>query len=159
MKKLVWTLAALALMCGTGAAQDVNEPAQQTMAPMSTSNTLDKALIANERKINEAVGKGDKAAFQALVSPNAWLADGTGFMKVSDFATAFDQVKITSWSIADEKVSWIDANNAIVTYKWTGAGTFQGQPVPGATYASTVWTKKGDKWVATFHQESEAVKK
>jgi hypothetical protein len=45
-----------------------------------------------------------------------------------------------------------------VSYKWTGAGTFQGQPMPGTVYASTIWTKKGDKWVATFHQESEAKK-
>ena len=69
-----------------------------------------------------------------------------------------DQVNITSWKISDEKVSWVDANTAIVTYKWTGAGTFQGQPFPPATYASTVWTKKGDKWLAVFHQESEAAK-
>ena len=158
MKKVVLTLAALALMCSAAAAQDVNEPTAQQAAPMSTANTLDKALIANERKMNDAVAKGDKATFVSLVSPNAWSADGGGFMKISDFVAAFDQVKVTSWSISDEKVNWIDGNNAVVTYKWTGAGTFQGQPLPGNVYASTVWTKKGDKWVATYHQESEAKK-
>ena len=30
--------------------------------------------------------------------------------------------------------------------------------MPGTVYVSTVWTKKGDKWVATYHQESEAKK-
>ncbi len=158
MKNVVLTLAALALMCGTAAAQDVNEPTSQQTQTMSTANTLDKALIANERKMNDAVAKGDKATFQALVSPNAWSADGGGFMKVSDFIAMFDQVKVSSWSMSDEKVNWLDGNNAIVTYKWTGAGTFQGQPVPGTVYVSTVWTKKGDKWVATYHQESEAKK-
>jgi len=29
MKKVVWTLAMLALTCGAASAQDVNEPAQQ----------------------------------------------------------------------------------------------------------------------------------
>ena len=158
MKKVVLTLAALALMCGTAAAQDVNEPTQQQAAPVSTANTLDKALVANERKMNDAVAKGDKAAFVSLVSPNAWSADGGGFMKVSDFVAAFDQIKVTSWAMSDEKVNWIDGNNAIVTYKWVGAGTFQGQPIPATVYVSTVWTKKGDKWVATYHQESEAKK-
>lgn len=157
MKKVVLTLAALALMCGTAAAQDVNEPTPQ-QETMSTANTLDKALIANERKLNDAVAKGDKATFQSLVSPNAWSADNGGFMKVSDFVAAFDQIKVTNWSMSGEKVNWIDGNNAIVTYKWTGAGTFQGQPIPGTTYVSTMWTKKGDKWVATYHQESEAKK-
>jgi hypothetical protein len=157
MKKVVLTLAALALLCGSAAAQDVNEPTQQPMS-VSTANTLDKALLANERKLNDSLAKGDKSLFVSLVSPNAWSADGGGFMKVSDFVAAFDQIKVTSWSMSDEKVNWIDGNNAVVTYKWTGAGTFQGQPLPGTTYASTVWTKKGDKWVVTFHQESEAKK-
>ena len=158
MKKVVLTLAALALLCGTAAAQDVNEPTPQQAPTMSTANTLDKALIANERKMNDAVAKGDKATFQSLVSPNAWSADGSGFMKVSDFIAVFDQVKVSNWSMSDEKVSWLDGNNAIVAYKWTGTGSFQGQPIPGTVYASTVWTKKGDKWVATYHQESEAKK-
>ncbi|HYT67539.1 MAG TPA: nuclear transport factor 2 family protein [Vicinamibacterales bacterium] len=161
MKKVVWTLAMLALTCGAASAQDVNEQTAQAMPErqMSTANTLDKALIANERKINDAVAKGDKAAFTALVAPNAWSADGNGFMKVSDFVPMLDQYKVTSWEIADEKVSWIDNNTAIVTYKWTGAGTFQGQPLPSPVYASSVWTKKGDKWLVAFHQESEASKK
>jgi hypothetical protein len=159
MKKVVWTLAMLALTSGAAYAQDVNEPTPQAQPAMLSSSTLDKALIANERKINDAVAKGDKTAFSALVAPTAWMADGSGFMKTSDFLPMFADVKITSWAISDEKVSWVDSNTAIVTYKWTGAGTFQGQPIPASTYASTVWTKKGDKWVAVYHQESEAAKK
>jgi hypothetical protein len=158
MKKVVWTLALLALTTGAAYAQDVNEPTPQGAAQMSTANTLDKALIANERKAGDALAKGDKAAFLALVAPTGWAGDSTGFMKVSDFAAMFDQVKVTSWAMSDEKVTWVDPNTAILTYKWTGAGTFQGQPMPGTVYASTVWTKRGDKWVAVFHQESEAKK-
>lgn len=159
MKKAIWTLAMLALMTGAAYAQDVNEPTQQPMErKLSTANTLDKALIANERKINEAVAKGDKATFSALVLPTAWMADGNGFMKTSDFLAGFADIKLSSWAIGDEKVSWVDNNTAIVTYKWTGAGTWQGQPLPAATYASTVWTKKGDKWIAVYHQESDLKK-
>jgi Domain of unknown function (DUF4440) len=119
---------------------------------------LEKALIANENKISEAVAKGDKATFTAMVTPDAWSADGTGIMKVSDFITMFDQLKVTNWKIIEPKVQWVDANNAIVIYTWTGAGTFQGQPIPGKVYCATVWTKKGDTWLAAYHQESEAAK-
>jgi hypothetical protein len=122
------------------------------------TSTLDKALIANERKLNDAVAKGDKATFLAMIAPGAWMADGGGFMKAADLGPMFEQIKISNWAIADEKVLWADANTAIVTYKWTGSGTFQGQPVASPTYASTVWAKKGDKWVALYHQESEAKK-
>ena len=159
MKKVVLTLAMLALTSGAAYAQDVNEPTQQDMPARPAANTLDKALIANEKKINEAVAKGDKASFSALVSPTSISADANGFAKGSDMAAMLEHAKIESWAVSDEKVTWIDPNTAIVTYKWTGAGTFMGQPLPPVTYASTVWTKKGDKWVAVFHQESAAAKK
>lgn len=161
MKKVVWTLGMLALTSGMASAQDTNELVPTPLPYYESGqapSALDKALIANEQKINEAVAKGDKAAFNALVAPDAWSIDGMGLMKVSDFAAVLDQLKIKTWKLTDENVSWVDQTTAIVTSKWTGSGTFQGQPVPGTTYASTVWTKKGDKWVAVFHQESEAVK-
>jgi hypothetical protein len=143
-RRLIAALGMLVLAAGVAGAQD--------------KAATEKALIANEHKINEAVAKGDKATFTSLVTPDAWSADGNGFMKVSDFSSMMDQLKLTKWNITDEKVTWADANTAIVTYTWTGAGTFQGQKVPAKTYVSSVWTKKGDKWLAVYHQESEAVK-
>jgi ketosteroid isomerase-like protein len=161
MKKIGWTFGLLALSSGMASAQDTNElkpTAAIVYETVQAPSALDKALIANEHKINEAVAKGDKAGFTALVTPDAWSMDAMGPMKVSEFANMFDQLKVKTWKITDEKVAWVDPNTAIVTYKWTGSGTFQGQPVPSPTYASTVWTKKGDKWLAVFHQESEAAK-
>jgi len=144
MKKVFATIGILALTAGYAAAQD--------------KAALEKALIANETKLNEAVAKGDKATFSSMVAPDAWSADGNGPMKVSDFIAAFDQIKVKTWKISDPKVAWIDANNAVVVYTWTGSGTFQGMAFPPKTYSSTVWTKKGDKWIAAYHQESEAAK-
>ena len=161
MKKVVWTLAVLALTCATAQAQDVNElvPAPAYQAPGSAMSALDKALIANERKVADALMKKDRAALTSLMAADGWSGDASGFMKTSEFLGGLDQLAIKSYKISDEKVAWVDANTAIVTYKWTGAGTFAGQPFPETVYASTVWTKKADKWVAVFHQETEAAKK
>ena len=162
MKKVVWTLAMLALTCGMAQAQDVNElvPAPGYQAPAAPSlSALDKALIANERKIADALMKKDRATLTSLIAADGWSADATGFMKTSEFLGALDQLAIKHYQISDEKVAWVDANTAIVAYKWTGSGTFAGQPFPSTVYASTVWTKKGEKWVAVFHQETEAAKK
>ena len=164
MKKVVLTLGVLALTSGMAFAQDVNDPepsavAGQPAKAMADHSALEKALIANENKIAAAMMKKDKAGFAALVSADGWSIDGNGFMKTADMTAALDQLVIKSYKISDEKVSWVDPNTAIVAYKWTGTGTFAGQPFPSAVYASTVWTKKGDKWIAVFHQESEAAKK
>ena len=145
MKNAIWALALLALIPGISYGQD--------------KAALEKTLIANERKINEAVAKGDKAAFTALVAPDAVSADKTGFMPVAEFVKMMDRLKLTTWKIDNPTVQWIDANNAVVNYTWTGAGTFMKQPVDSPTVASTVWTKKGTTWHATFHSEIPMVKK
>lgn len=163
LKTIVLAIALLALTGGAAAAQDVNElvPAPEYVAPEQAPerSALDKALIANERKIADALMKKDKTAFTALVPGDSWTIDGNGLMKASEMAAGLDQLVIKSYTISDEKVSWVDANTAILTYKWTGSGSFAGQPFPSPVWASTVWTKKGDKWVAAFHQETEALRK
>jgi len=144
MRKAFAIIGILSLTAAAAAAQD--------------RAAAEKALVANEMKVTEAVAKGDKATFTSMVANDAWSADNTGITRVSDFVTMFDQLKVSSWKITDPKVLWVDANNAVVIYTWTGAGTFQGQPIPAKVYAATVWTKKGDTWLVAYHQESEAAK-
>ena len=162
MKNVILTLGVLALTSGMAHAQDVNDPeptAQAAPAAATAAHSaLEKALIANENKVADALMKKDKAAFLALVSADGWSIDGNGFMKTSELTAALDQLVIKNYKISEERVSWVDPNTAILGYKWTGSGTFGGQPFPSAVYASTIWTKKGDKWVAVFHQETEVAK-
>lgn len=162
MKKVVWTLGLLVLSSNIALAQDVNElvptpPFEQAAAPAGPS-ALDRALIANENKIVDAIVKKDKATLKSLISPDGGVFGSDGFATHADFLTSIDQLTIKSFKISDEKVIWVDPNTAVLTYKWTGSGSYNGQPIPATVYSSTVWAKKGDKWVAVFHQESEAAK-
>ena len=121
--------------------------------------TAEKALIANERAVNEAVAKGNLAGFKQYVAADGWAINPSmGRASIADFVKGFDAMvkdtKMESWDITDSKVQWVDANTAVHTYKWTGKGTYKGQPIPSPTWASTVWTKKNGKWSAVFHQES-----
>lgn len=115
---------------------------------------LEKTLIANESKVSEAVAKHDVKTFSDLVAADAVSADQDGFMKVSEFLKSIDQLKVAAWHIMDTQVTWVDDKTAIVRYTWMGSGSFKGQPLPGTTYASTVWTERNGKWVAVFHQET-----
>lgn len=123
---------------------------------------LEKTLVANERAVNEAVAKGDAAAFSQHVAKDAWSIDSTmGRMPVADFVKEMPEMvkdmKLTSWDITEPKLMPIDANNAVLTYKWVGSGTYKGEPIPSPVWASTVWSKRGGKWMAVFHQESLAI--
>jgi len=128
--------------------------ATSVFAQAGSKAATEKALIANENKISEAVQKHDVKTFTELVSSDGVSADDHGFMKVADFVKTMDQIKIGSWHIMDEKVVWVDDKTAILTYTWMGSGTYQTAPIPATTFSSTVWTEKNGKWVAVFHQET-----
>jgi hypothetical protein len=130
--------------------------ASTALAQAGGKAAIEKALIANENRINEAVVKHDAKTFTSLVAQEAVSADMGGFMKISDFVKSMDQAKIESFHIMNPQVIWIDDKSAVVAYTWMGKGTWMNQPVPETTYASTVWTERNGKWVAVFHQETGA---
>lgn len=139
----------VAVALGVGAvhagAQDANRAA------------LEKQLLANERAVNTAFATNDTKTFTSMVSPEGIGVDGGGVMKVADFMKMMGEVKVESWDMTDGRVTWLSPDVALVTYRWTGKGTFQGMALPSPTYASTIWANKGGKWMAVFHQESVAM--
>lgn len=119
----------------------------------------EKTIIANERAVNDAVAKGNLAAFKEHVAAGGSTIDPMmGYMTVAAFVKDFEamtkDMKVASWDITESKFQWADANTAVHVYKWTGKGTMQGQPMPSPVLCSTVWTKKDGKWTAVFHQET-----
>lgn len=129
-----------------------------TLAQPADRAALDKAILANERKVNEAFAKNDAAGFQAMLTPDAFALDPmVGLAKASDFVAMMKDMKVESWNIDQSKVYWVDSNTAIHTYRWTGKGTWKGEAIPSPTWASTVWVNRGGKWLALFHQETPAM--
>ena len=119
----------------------------------------EKTIIANERVVSAAFAKADLAGFKEHVAAEGWAIDPMmGPMSVAEFMKGFEamakEMKIASWDISDSRFQWLDANTAVHLYKWTGKGTYQGQPLPSPTWSSTVWSKKNGKWTAMFHQET-----
>ena len=117
---------------------------------------LAKQIEANERAVSEAVAKNDAAGFNKLIAADAISMDGAGLMAVSEFVKILPQVKTTSWAIDQVKVTAINDTTALITYRWTGKGTFMGQAMPSPVFASTIWASKAGKWMAVFHQETTA---
>jgi hypothetical protein len=138
---LVWTAVAV----GSGVVQTGDKAAAE------------KSLVDNERKIHEAIANRDRPAFLALTAGDGAWATGGSFVPIGMLAGAFDQINVTRWDVVNPHVLWVDQTTAVVAYGWTGAGSFLGQPLAPRRIASTVWTRRGDNWVAVFHQESDAM--
>jgi hypothetical protein len=164
MRTLFRTLALVTLSTGVLCAQQTGASPQSVMKkaqmPAMSKAAGDDALLANERSMLEALEKHDADAFKAMVVPDAWSVDANGLSKVSDFVPMIPQMSMTGWKVNDPKVVHVDAKTAIVTYLWTGTAMMPGMPTQDKpTYITTIWTKKDGKWLAIFHQETEAAPK
>jgi hypothetical protein len=124
---------------------------------MFAQNTAkaDDPLIESERKLNRAFASGDPSAFVALVAKDAVWENGSGFIPVALLIDHIGEVKLTDPKVENPKVLWADANTAVVISVWTGSGTAFGAPFV-TKVASTVWTRRTDKWIALYHHDSNA---
>ena len=153
---LLGTIGVFAIALTIGLAAQTPKPAAPKAS--GTDKAADeRAIIAAEQKVIEAVAAGDAVAFKALVKDDGFAIDGNGPMANSEFMKNIKLAKIEpGWKISDPKVIWAASNTAVLYYKWTGKSSFMGQAAPPVVFSSTVWHKNGNKWVAVFHQESAA---
>ena len=145
LRRAVVVGALMVLASSDAFAQKVDRAAVQTQ------------IIANEKAINDAVVKNDMKTFHGYVAADAMNLDGMGLTKAADFDKMLAEYKVTSANVSESQFQWLDDNHVVHMYKWTGKGTFQGQPIPETTWSGTVWSNKGGKWLATFHAEAMAM--
>ncbi|MGE5835500.1 MAG: nuclear transport factor 2 family protein [Acidobacteriota bacterium] len=119
---------------------------------------IEKTLMANENKINDAFSKKDIATLKTLIAEDGVGVDPMGANTAGEMFKQLPtmDMKVSDTKLSDFKFIWVDANTVVMTYTWSGKGTMMGQPVPSPAYASTVWTKRGNAWKAVFHQETAA---
>ena len=122
-------------------------------------DALEATLLANERALHAAVQNADKAAFSTLVIPEGVWANSTGFIPLNLLVNGLQGFPVPKWDIVNPHVIRLDENSAIVNYSWIETGSVQDRPLPPATIASTVWTRRNGKWLAALHQETEMVRR
>jgi len=150
MRKIAAILSSILLL-----ALVVTDAQEKTGA--KTNDATNEALIANERALQNAVAKADKAAFLSLVLPDGVWATKIGFIPMKLLADGLDDFQLTKWDMVNPHVTRLDENSAIVLYAWRGMGTFHNQPVASTILASTVWTRRGGKWLAVHHQQTDLI--
>jgi hypothetical protein len=149
MNKLTIGIVALALASGSAAVS--------LRAQAGNHAAIEQQIVANERAVNDAFAKNDTKTFHNYVAADSFGVDAMGVSKVADMDKMMPQMKVTSWNIDGSQFYWVNDSTVVHTYRWTGKGSFQGQPLPSPVWASSVWTNRGGKWVGVFHQETAAM--
>jgi hypothetical protein len=114
--------------------------------PMDATGIADLEEYAWQAYKNKQVRTFSKLLYKTYYGV---YADG---IKSLDMEVAdIEKTDLQGYSLADIRVEFPNANVAIITYKTTQQATFNGKDVSGTYYNESVWIKKGDKWLNTFH--------
>jgi hypothetical protein len=125
--------------------------------PRISKAQLLKQLSASETKLWEAWKNKDPKPFQATLAANGVMIGERGVADkdstVKEIAGTSCEVK--SFALSDWKLSMIDADAAVLTYKAVVEGTCAGTPIP-TVWSSSVWVRSRGRWRAFAHQETPA---
>ena len=158
MKKLSLVLL-LTLGCVSlvHAQQPTASPSPAPKPAMSRAQSQ-KMIIATEQKLWNAWKSKDVKPFRANLTTDSVLVSENG---VATKATILEQMggsncDVKSFALNDIKVAFLASNAAVITYKASEEGTCDGQALPAAVWASSVYVMRGGKWMAASHQETTA---
>ena len=148
--------------CGGPAANiGANNANTITTKPVAAAPTVD-ALMALDKRANEAYVKGDSKFFEEMLS-DKFVILGSDGQRIDKAATvkmiAGVKCDIKSMDLTEPAMSMIDADTYALSYKATWDGTCNGpdgkpMKVPSPVRSASIWVRSGDKWQTVFHGEN-----
>ena len=115
------------------------------------SATKEAAIEKLETAVTEAFKNKQTNLFKQYLDPEFSAIDAGGIKDADDEVAEMQNTDLKNYSFADMKVTLLSPKMAITKYKVTTQSTSSGRDTSGIYYASTVWNKRGGKWLAVLH--------
>jgi hypothetical protein len=131
----------------------------QMKASKDKNNSVEAQLITLEKQSWEAWKNRNGGFFQSFLSDDTVSVGNTGVGDKSQIvkATSGSDFEVKSYSLDNFKLTMLEKNTAILTYKATQDVTCNGKTELAMMWASSVFVKRSGKWLAAFHQETPAI--
>ena len=135
-------------------ASNTNAAATPAASPAAVS---DAELIALDRQIWETVKAKNWDAFAAHLADEAVTVNDGGVYDKAQTVEGLKKMDLTEYTLSDMKVVKLDADAAVLTYTVKTKATYDGKPLPDTpSRDTTVFVKRGGKWLAAAHLETYA---
>jgi hypothetical protein len=121
--------------------------------------TVEKALESKEKAGWQAWKDHNAKPVEAWTSDNSFsVADGGVFKGKEQVLKSITDARcvVNSFSLSGFSYMWLDKDTVVMTYAATQDATCDGKKQAGKVFATSIWQKKGGKWLSPFHQETEA---
>ncbi len=121
----------------------------------SKDNSVEARLIAIEKQSWEEWKNKNGGFFQTLLTDEAVNVGVGGLSNKSQIVkSTSSDCEVKSFSVDNFKVVMLDKNVALLTYAAIQDGVCGGRTIPAKVFASSVYVKRGGKWLNAFYQET-----
>jgi hypothetical protein len=124
---------------------------------MMQAQDLKADILANETKVWQTFlgTHPDTAAFERLVVSDYLCIEANGvLMTKAENVAQLTHLTFSSFKIQDPQIRVLSPSAALIVARVRFAGTADGHGMSGETLTSTVWVKRGNKWLAQLHTET-----
>jgi hypothetical protein len=132
-------------------------PAQ---TPTPDISAIKENLIKLEKQSWEAWKNRDAKFFQDFLSDDHVEVGFFGVDNKSDVVATVGSPAcvVRSYSVDQFKVALLDTNTALLTYHAAQETACHDKPVPSPVWVSSLYIKRGDRWLNVFYQQTQTPK-
>lgn len=130
-----------------------NAPAGPALTPKAAVGLTEADAIAREKQAWDAIKKKDWDSFTSMLADDELEIENDGVYDKAGTLNGLSQSNMPEMALSDFKATKIDDDAAIVTYIVKPANAKAGD---AASNSTTIWVNRGGKWLAVFHQGTEA---
>lgn len=131
----------------------------QIKTPKSNNNSVEAQLIALEKQAWEAQKNRNGSFFQSFLSEDSIAVSATGVENKAQIIKFMSgsSCELKSYSLDNFKLVMLEKNTAILTYKLMQDAICNGKALPATVWVSSLYVKRGGKWLGAFYQETPAI--
>jgi uncharacterized protein (TIGR02246 family) len=121
-------------------------------------SSIQAEIVALEKRAFEAWKNKDKKYFEENMSEDGQFLDLNGVGAKAQYVKAIIENNCTvgTYALDNTKVTTISKDVALLTYRYSHDAVCGGNPEVSPIWASTMYVKRGGKWLIAFHQEIPA---
>src|SRR5262249_13967203 len=121
-----------------------------------SQSSLEKALIEREKAVWETIKNKQFDAFRKYYAGNFRAVSSDGVNTINQELEGVRNLDLKHYSLTDMQVVIPNKDTAILTFKVTVQGSYNGQDISGVYYASATWINQNGKWLAILYTEAKA---
>lgn len=128
------------------------------MGQMRRTGSVEMEIVALEKRAFEAWKNKDRKFFEDHMSEAGQYLDLNGVGGKAQYIKAIieNNCTVTTYSLDNTKVTMLSNDVALLTYRYAHDVVCGGNREASPLWASTLYVKRGGKWLIAFHQEIPA---